>query len=204
MDSIGGQRLKLMPTLCTGLLILLLGACVSSTERFVHQYQSRPAKVEAILAAMQPELEQSFREGPPYSMTELQGLHAANQLGPEGQDASRLWEQEITARYQFNRSKTTQALRREVSGYEDALMDDILALRVPHARNRRWRGTARTQLLKWPFSTTATAKAAHVQAVCQSLASTPVQWANLYPDRAPFTFERFNINSRLIQRWCDN
>ncbi len=183
-------------------LIAFLGGCASTSERFRPEYRSRTAKVESILLALQPEIAQSFRDGPPYSMTELEGMNAANQLGPEGQDAAILWKQEIDARYRSNREKTLEPLRHEIASYDDAMLEDILAILLPEARNRRWEGLPNTHLRSWSFNATSTARAAHNEALCQSLVSMMGRWANRYPARAPFTFERFNIDSHRIARWC--
>ena len=83
-----------------------------------------------------------------------------------------------------------------------AMLEDILAILLPEARNRRWEGLPNTHLRSWSFNATSTARAAHNEALCQSLVSMMGRWANRYPARAPFTFERFNIDSHRIARWC--
>lgn len=184
------------------ILLTSTAGCAGSSERLSARPLSRADKIEQVLAAAQPQVEQRFREGPPYTLTVLRGLHAANQSGAEGKDASILWEQEIAARYRANRAQTVQALRAEVTGYSDDTLDDILAILAAKGRRDAPPGELRTNLRDWAFGFTQASRTATLTADCESITSTPRRWAELYPDRPPFTFERFGIDRALLENEC--
>ena len=41
-----------------------------------------------------------------------------------------------------------------------------------------------------------------MDALCAAMESTPPAWRARYPERAPFTFERFGIDAPRIAEWC--
>jgi hypothetical protein len=185
-------------------LLLCSAVVVSATtpERFRPSYRARDAKIEAILSALGPELERDFQAGPPFSLTVLRGMAAANRLGPEGRDASRIWRDEINKHYRAHRSGTRLALGREVARLDGTSLDDVLALVLPESRNPQWHGTLNTGLVRYTVGDTQSVRRARIAAVCESLQSTPLRWSARYPQRQAFTFSRFGIDWAVLVRWC--
>ena len=195
--------MRLLRPTSVAVLALLLSSCVNTTSRFVVRYSTKEAKIAAILEQAGRELESQMADGPPYRLTELRGMDAANKLGSEGKDASALWEREINRHYRERKSATLRYLREEISSYGAKYIDSILGAYVPNALNRHWKGSKEPdQLAKWGWNLTDAYRTAHDSADCQSLASTPEAWHQLYPDREPFTFRRFGIDEPLVRTWC--
>jgi hypothetical protein len=192
-----------LPRIGVMLMALLLASCVTKIGQFAPRYSSSTAKIAAILERATRELESQMADGPDYRLTELRGMDAANKLGSEGKDASILWEQEINRHYRERKAITLRDISQEIASYDAAYLASILAVYVPGAVNSNWNESDPAKpLLKWGIRYTQAYGRAHDAADCRSLETTPLAWHRLYPDRAPFTFERFGIDEPLIRRWC--
>lgn len=190
----GRRRLALL-AFCA--LATLAAACVD-TRRFVRPH---PAAVEAAVLVLERQMVESL-SGRSYSLTELEGLMAAHALGEEGADAARLWDAEIRRQYRARRLTMQETLEAEVRQYDRARIAVILGRRrslLPDAPrgapDERWRTAV-------SFLNTQTYRRGKMDALCAAMDSTPPAWRVRYPERAPFTFERFGIDAAGIATWC--
>lgn len=191
-----GQRRLALLALCA--LATLPAACVDTRR----SARPRPADVAAAVLVLERQMEESLREGPAYSLTELEGLRAALALGEEGANAARLWDAEIRGHYLVRRRTMQVALEAEVRQYDRARIAVILGRRrslLPDAPrgapDERWRTAV-------SFLNTQTYRRGKMDALCAAMDSTPPAWRDLHPERAPFTFERFGIDAARIAAWC--
>jgi hypothetical protein len=184
-----------------GLALLLCGCAITSQPQSAG-HALHKAKVAALVAVLALRYEQNLDDGPAYTLTELEGLNAANGLGPEGQDAATLWEQEIKRHYQNGRSTTLARLRREVSQMDDASLETYIKRILSGSNSAESNDAGRVINVRSVWFHTRTSRRAHIDAICRSLRSTPTRWARLYPDRRSFSFDRFGINHALLKRWC--
>jgi len=189
-----------LPVLC--LAAALLAGCAVSRGRPQASSAAHQAKVEAVLAALRPELDRNFKLGPSWGLDQLQALDAANKLGGYAPEAGRLWDEQINVHYRANRRWMERTLRREVSGYRDDLLDDIVTVMDPASRGKDWTGKTKTGIVRWYLEATRTERRASSRAICQSLRSTPLKWAELYPRRGGFRFQRFGIDAPRFRKNC--
>jgi len=186
-------------TAVAGLALLLCGCATMSQSQSAGRALHK-AKVAALVSVLALRYQQDLDDGHAYSLTELQGLDAAFKLGPEGHDAATLWEQEIERHYQNSRLTILEWLRREVSHLDEKLLDTYLEELLPASnREKSDKSGENSNTSSVLFRMKSRAR---VDAQCRSLKSTPIQWTTLYPDRRPFSFERFGINHALLKRGC--
>lgn len=81
------------------------------------------------------------------------------------------------------------------------MLDKIIASKVPEG-TRDKEGEPVTGFRIWDIYRTEAKRRASSSAACASLITTPRRWAALYPDRAPFTFERFGIDRHQLKVEC--
>jgi hypothetical protein len=163
------------------------------------------ARVAAITEKLEAQLEQTFDlNARNYTLTELRGMDAAAKLGPEGEDAARIWDDTIMKHYGELREAALNDLRLEVRNYDAEIVSRITIGLLPESQNKSWQGYP-SQSKPFPQQVTQMRayRASSTDAICASLVSMPGIWAALYPTRQPFTFKRFGIDAPLLQTWCD-
>lgn len=156
------------------------------------------------MALWRPQVEQGLANGPGYGLTELEGLNAAIAKGAEGRDAAALWGDEIKRHFRTQRRPMLDGLRAELSVIGPERVEQIIQAYAPRAAGdpaqARAAEQARVQHSTW---NTFTYRWVRSEATCASLSSTPEASRRLYPDRAPFTFERFGIDEPRLAQWCE-
>lgn len=173
--------------------------CVSISHLPIEENDERRTKVAAVVNAYNRELDDRLLNGPAYSLTVLQGLETAGQLGDEGRDASALWEGDIARAYRKIARTTRRRLAREVMAYDDELLKRAAAATKQSPSGDTFGNPSPSAF----FAATTASRWAQAQAVCQSLVSTPKRWTKLYPRRPIFTFHRFDIDeARLRTMFC--
>lgn len=191
--------------------LALLTLCALATLAAACADAPRPASaglhtdaVQAAILVLERQMDESLEAGPPRSLTELDGLRAAMALGAEGTEAARLWDAEIRRHYRGRRWTMQLALESEVRRYEPARIEVILGRRrslLPDAPggapDEQWRTAV-------SFFNTQAYRRGKTAALCSAMDSTPSAWRARYPDRAPFTFERFGIDAARIATWCES
>lgn len=168
-------------------LAAVLTACVHTAVPGGHGDHVRRSDVAAVVGQLRREMEATMVNGRSYSLTELEQMIAAHEL-EDGDDAVAVWDAELHRHYRARRRAMRTALRAEVETYDRARIAAIIA-----ARDERSRLT---------FLNSETNRRANLDALCDSLDSTPRAWARLYPGRARFTFRRFGIDTQAIRLRC--
>ncbi len=170
----------------------------------VRQRVAYEAHVAAVLNRLRSEMEASLVSGPARSITLIEGMLAAYAMEEEGADAAALWDKEIQRHYRSHSRALSVALEDEVRDRHSAIGHAIVEMPMPDASIARWDDfpDERSRLAISFFNSRAYRRA-HIRAICASLASTPRAWSARYPERAPFSLQRFGIDEPRIRTWCD-
>lgn len=194
----------LLSRLCLAALATMPAACTSIAHDGHRHAVASESRIAAALALWRPQVEQGLANGPGYGLTELEGLNAAIARGVEGRDAAALWDDEIKRHFRNRRKPMLDGLRAELRVIGPERVEQIIQAYTPRtagdAAQARAAEQARAQYSTW---NTFTYRWLRSEATCASLSSTPEAWRRLYPDRAPFTFERFGIDEPRLAEWCE-
>ena len=186
------------------LVVFVLTSCTDTKERFARPYRTHEARVAAIVSKFESNLDKAFNpDTRAYFLTELQGMDAAAKLGSEGEDAARVWDEDIVHQYASRKSEIAKTLRQDIGRFDAAYIAEITPLVLPDSLNKSWKGQAQTPdgtPPKWAYHDAYLS--ARMVPICASLSSTPRAWASQYPARQPFTFERFGIAGAGLWTWC--
>ena len=204
MTRANATRRRRLPAVRQALLAALIGVaagCATGENPSRRPGAATDDGVSTALRLWRSQAESSLAEGPGYTLTQLDGMIAAANLGGEGEDAAAVWDEEVKRHFRSRRSFIFDGLRTELASYPAERIARIVAAFAPPEGTGAAADSAaeRTAL---SFLNSRTYRGAHIAAICDSLDSTATAWRVRYPDRAPFTFERFRIDEPRLRSWC--